>query len=98
VPPEHFFFPVVMSLLVFVLSFLMISKIKYRSFKDLNVRAKKSYIAVFVFAFVFSIIALWPTKSIAVLSYAYMLSGPFSELKHLLKKKVPVMEENEQRI
>ncbi len=97
-PPVHSYFSVLMCASVFVLSFLMVSKIKYRSFKDINIRTKRSYLVLFFFAIAFSIFALWPYKMIAFASYTYALSGPALELKNVLKGKTARLEENEQRV
>lgn len=58
-----------------LLAFLMVSRIKYRSFKDLNLRQPRSYRAVVLIALIIVGIALDPKHMLITVSALYALSG-----------------------
>jgi CDP-diacylglycerol--serine O-phosphatidyltransferase len=62
-------------LLVITLSGLMISKIRYRSFKDLDLRARRPYVWVVPVAVVFALIAAHPQLFLLISAFVYVLSG-----------------------
>ncbi|HNZ31605.1 MAG TPA: CDP-diacylglycerol--serine O-phosphatidyltransferase [Smithellaceae bacterium] len=78
------------SMLIFVpvLSILMVSNIKYYSFKDLKLFARKPFITFFLLVLVLIIVATIPVISAFVAMTGYAISGPlwwmfkFSQQKH----------------
>ncbi|HQM43224.1 MAG TPA: CDP-diacylglycerol--serine O-phosphatidyltransferase [Smithellaceae bacterium] len=78
------------SMLIFVpvLSILMVSNIKYYSFKDLKLFARKPFITFFLLVLVLIIVATIPVISAFVAMTGYAISGPlwwmfkFSRQKH----------------
>jgi CDP-diacylglycerol--serine O-phosphatidyltransferase len=54
----------------------MISRLRYRSFKDLDLRERRSYLYVFPLAVI--AVAVWthPEVTILLLTGGYLLSGP----------------------
>lgn len=58
-----------------ILAFLMISRIKYRSFKDLNLKQPRSYRLVAVIALIIVGIALDPKHMLITLAAVYAISG-----------------------
>ncbi len=73
------------SLVVFI-TILMISRVKYRSFKDIDLRNRKSYIYIFFFAIALVAIAVEPKYAIFVLSLSYLVSGLIPVVLTYLKK------------
>ena len=68
--------PVIAALIVMLfLGFLMISKIRYRSFKDLNLRQPRSYRTTVVLALILVGLALDLKKALITLAVIYTLSG-----------------------
>ncbi len=63
--------------LVYLLSLLMVSKFKYRSFKDINLREKKPFRIFVLFIFIFFLIALNPALFLIIFISLFILSGPF---------------------
>jgi CDP-diacylglycerol--serine O-phosphatidyltransferase len=61
--------------MVLVPAFLMVSTIRYRSFKTFDLRSPRSYRKLILFALVISVITTHPQWSLAVLAYAYLLSA-----------------------
>ena len=66
--------------LLAVLSLLMISRIRYRSFKDLDMRSGRAYRAVLVMGAAVMLALIEPTAAIVALSGLYVLSGPIALL------------------
>ena len=61
--------------LVLLLSVLMISKLRFRSFKDLDLRGRLPYVAAVAVALAFVGVALAPAGVLLVLSLGYVVSG-----------------------
>ncbi|MCD6454533.1 MAG: CDP-diacylglycerol--serine O-phosphatidyltransferase [Candidatus Aminicenantes bacterium] len=97
-PPEWNLFPILLGVIVFLTAFLMISKFKFRSFKDVNLKSKEHYLTLFFFSIALSALAAWPTKTLFFLSYGYAISGPVLAIKEFIKKveKIEDEKENEQ--
>jgi CDP-diacylglycerol---serine O-phosphatidyltransferase len=65
--------------LVLVPAFLMVSTIKFRSFKTFDLQARRSYTVLIVIALVIAFVSAHPALALVTLSYGYMLSA-FIEL------------------
>ncbi len=68
---------VFMITLIYFLSLLMVSKFKYRSFKDINLRERKPFKIFVLFIFIFFLIALNPSLFFIIGVSIFILSGPF---------------------
>jgi CDP-diacylglycerol---serine O-phosphatidyltransferase len=66
--------------LVVVVAFLMISTIRYRSFKDVDLKRRKSPIAILAIALVLALIAAEPAIGLALGTTVYAASGPVARL------------------
>ncbi len=93
-PPSSPVFIPLLAGVIFTLPFLMVSKVKYRSFKDINLKSREHYLTVLFFALVLSALAAWPRYVIFFLTTLYVLSGPVRAIILLLKKKKPVEQED----
>lgn len=62
--------------LVIVLAFLMVSTFRYWSFKDLDLRSRRSYITILGMAVLLAVFMLEPKWVLLVLSTLYWVSGP----------------------
>jgi CDP-diacylglycerol--serine O-phosphatidyltransferase len=61
--------------MVVILSGLMVSKIRYRSFKDLDLRARRPHVWIVPVAVIFALIAAHPQLFLLVAAFVYVLSG-----------------------
>lgn len=61
--------------MVVIISGLMVSKIRYRSFKDLDLRARRPHVWIVPVAVVFALIAAHPQLFLLVAAFVYVLSG-----------------------
>ena len=91
--------PMAVLLVTLVLSFLMVSTIKYRSFKDLKFRGRQhiTYLVWGILGLV--LVAAWPQVMLFVMFSAYALLGPvervigmMSKLAGKLKREQPASE------
>jgi CDP-diacylglycerol---serine O-phosphatidyltransferase len=69
------------------LAFLMVSTIRYRSFKKLDLKSRRSYVTVVGIALAFLLIAYHPSAVLLAAASAYWLSGPAVYLFGLLRRK-----------
>jgi len=78
--------PFAVLIITLVLSFLMVSKIKYRSFKDLKFRGGQhiTYLVWGILALV--LVAAWPQVMLFVMFAGYALLGPVERMIGLLAK------------
>ena len=73
-------------LITLVLSFLMVSTIKYRSFKDLKFRGRQhiTYLVWGILGLV--LVAAWPEVMLFVMFSGYALLGPAERLIGMMSK------------
>ena len=72
--------PIVILGLAYLLAFLMVSNIKYPSFKNVDLREKKPFKIFFFFVLIIYIIATIPQISLFLIGVTYLLSGPFQKI------------------
>ena len=73
--------------LTVVLSYLMISTIRYRSFKDLDLRQRRPAWILPVIALVFAVSAYRPSVSLLVLVLAFAASGPVAKVFSMVRRR-----------
>ena len=73
--------------LTIVLSYLMISTIRYRSFKDLDMKQRRPAWILVAIAVVFAVVAIHPTLVLLVITLTFALSGPAAKLVGLVRRK-----------
>jgi phosphatidylserine synthase len=61
--------------LVLVPALLMVSTIRFRSVKAMEVGWRRSYLAIFLAAVALSLIAVYPRVALVAMSYTYVLAG-----------------------
>ncbi len=68
---------ILVAVLLSVLGLLMVSQLRYRSFKEIDVRGRVPWAMVAAMALVFFVVAASPQLIGLALSFAYLLSGLF---------------------
>lgn len=78
--PNENWAPTSMAIMVVIASGLMISKIRYRSFKDLDLRNRRSYVYVLFIAAILAAVVAYPHFALLLLATGYALSGPLGSV------------------
>jgi CDP-diacylglycerol--serine O-phosphatidyltransferase len=65
---------------VVVVALAMVSKIRYRSFKDFDLRQRQPYYVIVILATVIALVALDPENVLLLVSVGYVISGPLERL------------------
>ena len=73
-------------IVTFVLAFLMVSTIKYRSFKDMKFRGRQHFTYLVWGILALLMVAAWPQAMLFVTFAGYALSGPIERLVGMLTK------------
>jgi CDP-diacylglycerol--serine O-phosphatidyltransferase len=72
---------------VLLLAVLMVSMLRYPSFKNVDLRSRRRSVVVLGIAAVFLLIAWRPTWALPALATTYLLSGPLSYLVMALRRR-----------
>ncbi len=83
---------IALIVLMYVISFVMISNIPFPSFKDLGLLKRKPFISMFFVVLVIVLISAEPAKALFGFAYAYFLSGLVGGIMALVRR--PVSEES----
>lgn len=83
----HPFLGPALILQVYLLAFLMVSSIRYRSFKDLGMRSSHPFRFLVSAVLLLSIVALHPQLTLFTMGVIYVLSGPLEHLIVLVRKR-----------
>jgi CDP-diacylglycerol---serine O-phosphatidyltransferase len=68
---------------------LMVSTLRFRSVKAINLGWRRSYLALFLGAIVIAAIAAYPRHALVVLAYGYLLSAVVGYAWHRLRRRPP---------
>lgn len=79
--------PVFILILLYALSFLMVSTIKYNSFKKPELFRKMNFNVLVAIILIFIFIAAQPSVALFLLGIVYVVSGPFITIRHHRKIK-----------
>ncbi|MFQ5480122.1 MAG: CDP-diacylglycerol--serine O-phosphatidyltransferase [Thermodesulfobacteriota bacterium] len=79
-------------LLVYMLAFLMISNVKFYSFKELDLRRRMPFSLLVGLIFLIILITAEPPLMLFIITFGYALSGPLGRVLHR-KKKTKVADE-----
>ena len=73
--------------MVVMLAILMVSKVRYRSFKNIDLRARHPYPRVAIFAIGFALVANAPQTVLLLMAAIYLASGPTEKLWYQLRRR-----------
>lgn len=85
-------------LAIYVLAFLMVSTVKYSSFKDLEPFRRRPFNTLVVFILLALLLAAEPQVMIFLFTTAYIVSGPLGELASVLRGRRREAKESERSI
>lgn len=72
---------------VVILAFLMVSTFRYRSFKGIDLKARRSYASILLIAVALVVLFFEPAGVLVTLATVYVLSGPTAYLWGLLRRR-----------
>lgn len=75
-----------MIVVAIVLGLLKVSTIRYRSFKDLDIRNKVPFIAILITVLIIVLISFDPPDILLIVTFLYVISGPIGALWVLHKR------------
>ena len=81
-------FSIFVALITILTGLLMVSNVRYHSFKQVDLRGKVPFVAILVVVLVFVGISLDPPKILFLIFYGYALSGPILTLLSLRKARL----------
>ena len=67
---------VIIIVMIYVLSFLMVSSLHYKSFKEFNIRNQKPFNVLVAVILIFIVIAYKPKVLLFLIMLFYIMSGP----------------------
>lgn len=70
-----------------IIGLLMVSNIRYRSFKDLDLKENVSFMFIILIVFIFVLISIDPPNIFFLAFTLYGLSGPITRIWHIYHKK-----------
>ena len=82
-------------LTIYVLAFLMVSTIKFSSFKDLEPLRRRPFNTLVVFVFLALLLAAEPQVMIFIFISAYIVSGPVGEVVEMVRRRRAKQKESE---
>jgi CDP-diacylglycerol--serine O-phosphatidyltransferase len=80
------------SIIMVLTALLMVSNIRYRSFKDVNLKNHVKFVVILITVTVIALVSIDPEKVLFVIFTGYIISGPVATIwelrqKRLLRKK-----------
>jgi len=78
---------VAVAILTVAVALLMVSNIRYRSFKDMDLRNRVPFVAVLLLVLTFAFVSIDPSKVLFTLFFGYAVSGPANTLIFLRRRK-----------
>ncbi len=78
---------IIAAVLTVVLGILMVSNIRYRSFKDLDLKHNVRFLTILIIVFILILIAIDPPRILFAVFFLYAISGPVMTFWQLRKKR-----------
>lgn len=75
------------AVLAIIIAILMVSNVRYYSFKEIDLKGKVPFVAILLVVLAFVGISLDPPKILFLLFFCYALSGPILTLQALYKRR-----------
>lgn len=83
-------------ILVYLLAFFMVSNIKYYSFKELNLTQRMPFMLLVGLIFLLILIAAEPQVMLFLLTFGYVMSGPFTAI--FFRKKLQIVQQQRKEV
>lgn len=86
--PVTLFGSISIALITLAISGLMVSNIRYRSFKELDPRGRIPFVTLLMIVLVFAGIAIDPPTVLLLITFGYAISGPMHTLIRIRQKRI----------
>lgn len=86
------FFAVPLAILTILVATLMVSKVRYTSFKSIDFKGRVPFFTIVLTVFILAAIALEPAEMLFTVFFIYILSGPLITLWQLRKVRLQRVE------
>jgi CDP-diacylglycerol--serine O-phosphatidyltransferase len=87
--PELDWVPVAVAITVATLGLLMVSRFRYRSFKEFDLRSRRSYLYVLPLTIIVVAIAIHPKGALLFFAALYLISAPSGYLWAVITRSGP---------
>ena len=87
--PELSWVPIAVAILIATLGLLMVSRFRYRSFKEFDLRSRRSYLYVLPLAVIVVAIAIHPKGALLCFAALYLVSAPSAFLWSVIARTGP---------
>ena len=87
--PDRDWVPISVAILVATLGLLMVSRFRYRSFKEFDLRNRRSYIYVLPLAAIVVAIAIHPKGALLFFAALYLVSAPSAYVWSVIARRRP---------
>lgn len=85
IPPHSL--SILLASLTAILGFLMVSNVRYQSFKDANLKNHVSFVVILIVVLIIVLISIDPSKVLFGICFLYAISGPAEILWNIYAKK-----------
>ena len=82
---------VLVAIMTVAVALLMVSNIRYRSFKDLDLRNRVPFVSVLLLVLTFAFVSIDPPQVLFAMFFGYVVSGPVNSLVFWRKRKLILM-------
>lgn len=79
--------PTFILLLTLAAGVMMVSNIRFSSFKEINLKDKVSFLTLLIIVLVFVVVTLKPSMILFIVFFVYALSGPITTLRLVQQKR-----------
>ncbi len=91
-PVNEWVYAVIWLGIVAILAFLMVSRVRYYSFKGVDLRRPRSYLVIIVLGLILYLIVAYSEQVLLILAVSYALSGLVARFTSRLRPRPPALE------
>lgn len=91
-------FSIIFAVLTILVGVLEVSNVRYRSFKDANLKSHVPFVVILAVVLIIVLISIDPSKVLFTIFFAYAVSGPVGTIMGLRKRKKERLEKQNSRI
>lgn len=78
---------IITAILTLFVAIMMVSNIRYHSFKNIDLKGKVPFVFMFLVILIFAAVALDPPKVLFTIFTVYVISGPIGFIKNKMRRK-----------